>query len=101
MKYNNEVISGADIIAEIREKSNGWISLKMAADHINENYMFIDLKTFEPITSIDIYQEIIAEQCSSIRNDCPYVTDLFASGCICCLIDAINKRDDLIIRKKE
>lgn len=97
------IINGIDLISEIRKTTKGWINLKLAADYIEQNYILVNLKTFEVINDINIYQDIIAEECRLKNTECPYVyvnDDPFVNGCICCLCDAINRRDDLAIDKK-
>ena len=96
-------IDGKELLKEIRATTKNWISLKVACDYLNEHYFVIDLNTFEPITDINMYQEITGKECATHKHNCPYIRldDPFAGGCICCLCDAINRRDDLIISKKE
>ncbi len=96
-------IDSKELLRAIRaEHPTEWISLKLACDYINEHYYVIDLNELETITDINIYQEIVSEECSMHKSDCPYTRlfDPFAGGCVCCLCDAINRRDDLKINKK-
>ena len=97
------MINGLELIKIIRaEHPNRWISLKLAADYINKYYYLIDLNEFETITDINMYQKIVSEECILHKSDCPHTKfdDPHVSGCICCLCDAINRRDDLVLKKK-
>ena len=98
------IMDGKELIKKIREEHpNRWISLKLACDYINKYYILVDINEFEPITDINTYQAIVSDECIMHKSDCPHTKfeDPHVSGCICCLCDAINRRDDLVISKKE
>ena len=95
-------VDAKKLLKEIRETTNEWINLKVAADYINMNYYLVDLDSFEEIKDIKQYKQIVLNQCVLYGTDCPYssIDEPFADGCIYCLVDAINASDQYILRAK-